>query len=350
MSIGTDTATGAAAGTSIVPGIGTAIGAGAGAIMGLIQNAGADNRQYNQQKRLQDLQIQGSEDVADYNQQLGLDTWQKTGYVGQVQQAEKANLNPALIYGGNGGGGATTGNQGGSVTGATASDAASRDNATTNLVNTISTMGLTLAQTQLAEANKEKVTTEIPKIQADTSNTKANTENTEAQTTGQNIQNTLDQGALSNRLSTINSNANKALEESMIAFQNSQINQGTMEAQITKIKQDAINSTIQEQVMQQGIKVDQATINNITNSIQQKWKQLDLEQQNQGAQHTDREQAITQFTKTALEVAGIQAASQTINNVIGIATKSPSIPHDKDTHTYDDGEGTISKYERYLKQ
>lgn len=93
-----------------------AVGAGLGMLVGGWQ----DKRQLKQQKKLQQLQLEGNKEMVDYNQAKQLEMWEKTNYVAQKEQMKKAGLNPALLYGMSGGGGATTGNPTGSVQGSTA--------------------------------------------------------------------------------------------------------------------------------------------------------------------------------------------------------------------------------------
>lgn len=83
----------------------TVIGTGLGL---LLQNHN-NKVQLKQQQKLQDLQISGQKQMADYNEQKQLDLWNKTNYPAQVEQLNKAGLNPALLYGAGGGGGTTTG-------------------------------------------------------------------------------------------------------------------------------------------------------------------------------------------------------------------------------------------------
>lgn len=58
-----------------------------------------------------------SKAMADHNFQNQLKMWKATNYSAQMEELKKAGLNPALLYGMSGGGGATTGSSGGSVSG-----------------------------------------------------------------------------------------------------------------------------------------------------------------------------------------------------------------------------------------
>ena len=80
-----------------------------GPILGLATASWQDQRQLDQQKELQALQLQGAKEMGRFNQALALDTWEKTNYPAQVQQMQKAGLNVGLMYKGAGAGGTTMG-------------------------------------------------------------------------------------------------------------------------------------------------------------------------------------------------------------------------------------------------
>lgn len=91
-----------------------------GAGMGMILGEQADKRQIAQQRKLQDMQIQGQMEMMDYGQEKQLQMWEKTNYKAQMEQLRKAGLNPGLLYGMGGGGGATAQAAGGNVSGGNA--------------------------------------------------------------------------------------------------------------------------------------------------------------------------------------------------------------------------------------
>lgn len=95
---------------------GNAVDAGMGLILGGIN----DRRQLRQQQKLQEMQMQGSKEMMDYQMQKQYDMWLRTNYNAQKQQLKEAGLNPGLMYGMSGGGGTTTGNASAGVSGATA--------------------------------------------------------------------------------------------------------------------------------------------------------------------------------------------------------------------------------------
>ena len=82
-------------------------------LLGNIFGLNNSSEQMSNQKYLMELQHKYNEESATYAQGRAYDMWLKTNYPAQVEQMEKAGLNPALMYGmGTGGGGTVSGAQG----------------------------------------------------------------------------------------------------------------------------------------------------------------------------------------------------------------------------------------------
>ena len=88
-----------------------------GAILGLGSTMVGNALGLGNAQDLQALQIAGQKELAQYNQELALDMWNKTNYSAQRKHMEKAGLNVGLMYGKGGGGGATTASNPGNVSG-----------------------------------------------------------------------------------------------------------------------------------------------------------------------------------------------------------------------------------------
>jgi len=102
-----------------------AAGAAQGGLALGLQRVGVnyDNRkQMEQQRKLSELQIDNETKLMDIQNQKQYEMWLKTNYGAQVDQLNKAGLNPALMYGMGGGGGATVGGGMPNVSTATASN------------------------------------------------------------------------------------------------------------------------------------------------------------------------------------------------------------------------------------
>lgn len=152
-----------------------AVGGGViGTGLGLLLEDHNDRRQIDQQKKLQDLQIGGQKELADYQQRQQMEMWNKTNYAAQIQHMKEAGLNPALMYGMGGGGGQTTGAAGqGQVGGGAAPNGGGE----------LQGMGLQGAM----------MAAQIENIKADTENKKASAGGTTETTRGTKFQNDLNQ-------------------------------------------------------------------------------------------------------------------------------------------------------------
>ncbi len=94
-------------------GWGSALTSIGGSLLGMIgQNARA-RRQHNRQKELMNIQLGNQKQLNQQGHELQMDMWNKTNYGAQKEHMLEAGLNPALMYGMSGGGGATAGSQGG---------------------------------------------------------------------------------------------------------------------------------------------------------------------------------------------------------------------------------------------
>lgn len=137
---------------------GNAISEGMGIAMQPIKN----KQQLKQARRLQDLQLEGDATRLQRNQAAALQMWKDTNYSAQMEELEKAGLNPGLIYGMSGGGGATAsvtpGGGGGQAAGVAQESKGGQG------------MGLMAGQMALLEAQKEN-------IEADTRNKEAENPN-----------------------------------------------------------------------------------------------------------------------------------------------------------------------------
>ena len=83
-------------------------------LTGMALQGGLNQMQQSQNQALLQQQTQAQEQIMDYGYQKQMDFWNATNYPAQVQQLEKAGLNPALLYAKGGPGGQT----GSPVTGA----------------------------------------------------------------------------------------------------------------------------------------------------------------------------------------------------------------------------------------
>lgn len=165
----------------------------AGGLMGMAFGGMNDRRQRRQQRKLMEMEIQGQKHMTDYNYGKQMQMWKDTNYSAQIEQLKLAGLNPALIYGMSGGGGATTNVETGRITGG---QAAPGGGEIVGMANSAAQLGLMRAQKENIEADTANKKADIPvkgatvpKIEAETKsllqgidNAKAQKELTEVQT------------------------------------------------------------------------------------------------------------------------------------------------------------------------
>lgn len=214
------------------------IGAGVGAL-GTIGNwfgigeKRQDKRQIEQQRKLQELGIQGSKELSDYNYAKQLQMWKDTNYSEQIKEAKDAGMSISALYGGSGGGGAGTISSGGMAIGqGQASDSASAENASTN--------------SKLATAQLANIVAQTEKTKAETANLEPTGKNIEANTA-----NTIWQTELSKKLNTdtyikdIQDKQNWATEQVKLNFEKENANWEAMKAGgFAGMKYDDENSPI----------------------------------------------------------------------------------------------------------
>lgn len=150
----------------------------AGGIFGLAFGGASNKQQFKQQKKLTRLQLDAQQQMTDYNMMKQLEMWDKTNYKAQMQQLAKAGLNPGLIYGMGGGGGATASITGGNVGGG---QAANHAGAMASMGATAAQMGLLRAQKENIEADTENKKATTPKLEAETKSITQGIENQKAQ-------------------------------------------------------------------------------------------------------------------------------------------------------------------------
>lgn len=143
-----------------------------------------DRRQLEQQKKLNQDQLDKNREAAKYSSDLQYEMWKKTNYGAQRAEIEDAGLNPALLYGMSGNGGSTGSASAGGVSGGQAASAAATQQ------NKLA-MGMQLAQTALMTAQAEKTNAETDNLKAGTERTGVQTEGERARVTAQEFQNAI---------------------------------------------------------------------------------------------------------------------------------------------------------------
>lgn len=271
----------------------TVVGTG----MGLLLNGYENRNQLDQQGKLQQQQMEGQKEMTKYNEGVQMDLWNKTNYPAQVEQMNKAGLNPGLLYHGTGGGGATTNIAAGNVA-TTQPHAAS---ASIGMgMQMASQMALINAQTENVKADTANKLAQqnvnvanVPKINAETSNVSANTQLTESNT-AMNVFKT-ETARIESELAV----ANKSNNIGMLgqAYQKLVADTQLTETQTDEARAKIINLAVQDALMQSDvsknksdISLNASKISEISNNISLAWKQLVV---NQGNADTNADQART---------------------------------------------------------
>lgn len=149
----------------------TLIGAGLGSGLQNQLNKWSENRQHNRQKELMDISNKTQEKFMrmqweqqmkqnEWGLQAGKDMWDYTSYPNQVKKMLEAGLNPALLYGHSGGGGATTGSQSGGQAGG---GSAVSGNAMSGIPMDITNLAMMKSQIDVNNATAEKLRAEAEK-------------------------------------------------------------------------------------------------------------------------------------------------------------------------------------------
>lgn len=285
--------------------VGEIIGLGLGAVSNL---AGV-----NQQQDMMNLQYLNQKQLNEQGHKLQKEMWDYTNYENQVKHMKNAGLNVGLMYGGSGGGGATTGSQGGgSATGGNAP---------------VMELGQNLmqgAQLELIKAQAEKTRAEAENIAGverenvatQTKDLLQGIENKKAQEVFTNIQ---------NEISKVDAQIkNDTYEEQveyirgLTSYQGQQINQlrysnaidkATINEKVQTIKAELSGIILKNQLTKaQTDNTIQATEESI-NRVEQAWKKLILE-----TAHLENEQKKVKIEEFK---ANLGSEYQGVSNVIG---------------------------------
>lgn len=289
--------------------------------MGLLLQGHNDRRQLKQQRKLQDMQIMGQKEMGEFNYGLQKKMWDETNYSAQKKHLEEAGLNPGLLYGMSGGGGATTGStSGGSVTGATAPAGGGE------VVNMME-LGMKRQQLQLLEAQKENIEADTANKQADTANKpiqgeniKAGTELTKQQTGNakvderlKNIDLALKEKTFEAAADRITFESGKAMQELEQAYTASYVARESQVEQVTIVREKAIGAmlenlltTARTENTQQATAESKAKIAQMAKDIELRTRGLDQKDAEIEIQRTMMEYntTIDPYVKEGIKVIG----------------------------------------------
>lgn len=257
-----------------------------GGIFGQIFAKSNDRRQLRQQEKLQNLQIRGQEQLTDYNYAKQLQMWKDTSYGAQMEQLQKAGLNPGLLYGIGGGGGQSNNIQQGQVS---AGHAEQNPGEVQQFAGMALQNGLMMSQMKLMQAqarNLDADTQNKPlqgeQIQAQTGLIQANTGNVQIDTAMKQIELAFNKETYNERVDTIIANTQQAQETTMQQAVETNIKRATEQDIINTIHTNAIGALLvnaltkeQTKVQTSEIAKNAATVNKMAQDVAQGWQSLD---------------------------------------------------------------------------
>lgn len=185
---------------------GAVIGAGLSLGSQYLLNRNSNRTQLQQQQALNNMSQQSNMAMLNAQQQSQYENWLRTNYSEQVNQLQKAGLNPAMLYGMSGGSGASMGNASGGNFQSQAGKDTENKQLGLNMVSQIMQNALLKSQkdnldadTEVKKANAEKITgvdtalsrSQIDVNTADIKQIESMTKYTDVKAEGQSITNTL---------------------------------------------------------------------------------------------------------------------------------------------------------------
>lgn len=261
----------------------------------------------NQNQVLTNSQLNANEALQKYNEGIQYDLWQKTNYPAQVEQLQKAGLNPALLYA-KGGPGGTTGSVGGSVgmgMNAVGLSAPAQQAQSERLQS--ADVALKNAQQQNIEAQTPQegplMKAQIDSINQGISNAKAQEILTDAQIQTQRLTNSITNETIDDQISTIRATSNKIQNETQQAVRNNWMDAQTMDDKLKTIHGIMIGQFIQNNLEQTEAIRNDATTKQLINQISQNWKTIGINQQNANTQESQMK--IQQMIKDIPDSKGI---------------------------------------------
>lgn len=267
--------------------------------------------------------------MTDYNFMKQLEMWKATNYGAQMQQLKAAGLNPGLIYGMGGAGGATTGQAAGNVTGGHAPVGGGEAVAMAGMgINA----GLMRAQKENIEANTEKTKAETAKASG------PETEKIRTETAGIALSNEFLKQTLNDRVDIINTDMNRQIEELDLAIGRKEEERGTRAMRIEGIRAQATGEILKNVLIDAQTKSTGQSIEESKARVVQMQAQIDkwAEEISQGWVNLERQEFEVLLKKWEAEVkASFPGIGQALGRLMNGAMEQLSRAT---------GQGSLPKY------
>lgn len=258
-----------------------------GSLMGVALGGYNDRRQVMQQERLNALATRSNKEIAAYNNQLQMDLWNKTNYEAQMQHMENAGLNPGMMYGMSGGGGATA--SANPAQGVSTAQAPSGGGEALGMGITAMQQQMTMAQIELAksQANKNNVEaaktagvdtqltgTQIQSLTQGIQNQKAIEKLTKIQTDLSELDKAYKEATLEQSIANYANEASRIMSETKSAMAQADVDASTVNNRIIQVKATLMDTMAgialkhaQHDLARSGITLNDAQITNMQEQI-----------------------------------------------------------------------------------
>jgi len=240
-------------------------GAGvAGGILGMIGQKKRAKKAHSRNKELMGIQFANQQALNQQGHELQMKTWRDTGYEAQMKMMKDAGLNPSLMYGMSGGGGQTTGSQGGGSASGNQAHAPMDIGASVQASLMAAQTGKIIAETNLLKNQNKTESGKIENMLAE----KGDIFREQMAEAYWKIQN-----ATGNKLEE---EYIKVWEEAKLLNKQNKITKETMDDVIEGARLEAINKALQNSLTAENINKTKEEIDVLVNSIYQKWTEIGI--------------------------------------------------------------------------
>lgn len=262
-------------------------------LLGKMWGAGIDRRNWEKAWPQQQKMMR-------FQQELGLDYWNKTNAEAQVQHLKKAGLNVGLMYGGSGPGGSTAQPNvpQGPATGMGLGGVRMQTAAEINLMNAQAEK--TKAETEkLKGPDTENVVTGTGKLAAETENLRIEGERKRYETELARIQANVAGATQEDAITQIRTATNKMIQEASSAASKAHVDLSTQEDVIKQIKTNSVEQGLRILNQKKNLQMTEQQIKKIANDVimdkqgnMREWDKLGIQQRDQVAKEIEDAGAI----------------------------------------------------------